>query len=399
MIMAAPKSLLVTALLTFLVAVGPLSTDLYLPSLPAIGAYFDSGPAEVQLTLSVFLIGFAVSQLAYGPLSDRFGRRPMLLAGLSLYLVASLACCLAPSLETLIAARFLQAVGGCAGPVLGRAVVRDVYGQEGAARVLSYMSLAMALAPALGPILGGYLEVLFGWRANFAALSALGLFGLVSVLIYLPETNAWRDETATQPRQIAKNYRALLADRVYVGYLLVVACAYSGIFAFISGSSFVLIETLGLTPSQYGLCFATFVLGYMVGTFISGRMNRRLGMQRLITIGAWIGCLGGLCGLVLALAGVLSVTAVVAPLTLFIVGAGLMLPNALAGAIGPYAKMAGSASALLGFFQMSIAALVGIGVGLASDGTARPMAAAVALVAIGALAARRLTRQASRNSR
>ena len=159
-------------LLTALVAFGAISTDLYLPSLPAIGAGFAADISQVQLTLSVFLVGFAVSQAVYGPLSDRFGRRPVLLGGLSIYLIASLACMTAPGIGSLIAWRFVQALGACTGVVLGRAIVRDVYGREGAARMLSYMGMAMALAPALGPILGGYLQVWFGWRANFAGFAA-----------------------------------------------------------------------------------------------------------------------------------------------------------------------------------------------------------------------------------
>ncbi len=386
--MARPKSVTVTVLLTALVAVGPISTDLYLPSLPAIADHFDSDPLGVQLTLSLFLVGFAVSQLVYGPLSDRFGRRPVLAWGMTLYVAATAGCALAGNIEVLIVARFLQAVGGCAGPVLARAVVRDIHGREGAARVLSYLGLAMALAPALGPILGGYLEVWFGWRANFLALLAYGGAALVGLLVILPETNAWRDPEATRVMRIAANYRALAGDRAYLGYLAVVACAYSGIFAFISGSSFVLIETLGLTPDRYGLCFAIFVAGYMLGSLLSGRLTLKHGLERLILLGAVLGCLGSGVGLLLSLAGHLSVAAILAPVFFFMIGAGLMLPNALAGAIGPYPRMAGAASALVGFAQMGLAAGVGIAVGHLADGTGRSMAGAIAAVSVGALLAR-----------
>src|SRR5215813_9387910 len=182
------NSLAVTALLTAMVALGPISTDLYLPSLPGLARYFDVSVADAQLTLSSFLIGLATAQLIYGPLSDRFGRRPVLLIGLAIYVIASIVCMLSPSVPVLVVARFVQAVGACVGPVLGRAIVRDVHGREGAARVLAYMSAAMALAPAIGPILGGFLEEWFGWRINFLVLVLFGSSGLFMAWQILPET-------------------------------------------------------------------------------------------------------------------------------------------------------------------------------------------------------------------
>jgi DHA1 family bicyclomycin/chloramphenicol resistance-like MFS transporter len=385
--MAKPDSLIVIALLTALVALGPISTDLYLPSLPSLVSVFQTDVAAVQLTLSVFLAGFACGQLIYGPLSDRFGRKPVMLGGLLTYLAASLACALANSIEALIAARFVQALGACAGPVLGRAVVRDVFGQARAAMVLSYMGVAMALAPALGPILGGYLEIWFGWRASFLALFAFALVGLAGVLTLLPETNVWRDPSATRAAGLAANYRVLLGSRRYKGFLLIFASAYAGIFAFISGSSFVLIDTLKLSPNFYGLSFAAIVGGYMAGSFTSGRLTQRLGVERMIRMGLAFALAGSLAGLALAAAGVLSIASVVGPVFVFMVGTGFMLPNAMAGAIGPFARMAGTASSLLGFTQMTLAAVVGIAVGHASNGSALPMNLAIACMSALALGA------------
>ncbi len=279
----------------------------------------------------------------------------------------------------LIAARFLQALGACAGVVLARAVVRDVYGRERAAKALSYMSMAMALAPALGPILGGYLQVWFGWRANFLVLAGFGAGCLLAVFLLLPETNASRDAAATRGTQVLRNYLTLARDPAYLGYVPIGAFAYGGIFAFISGSSFVLIDVLGLSPDRYGLCFGAVVVGYMIGTFASGRLSLAVGLDRLILTGT-------LVALGLALSGVLGVAAVVAPTFLYLIGAGLMLPNAIAGAIGPYPTMAGTASAFLGVVQMGLAASVGIAVGHLHDGTARGMFGATAAVAAGALA-------------
>lgn len=382
-----PESLGVTALLTLAVALGPLSTDLYLPSLPAIGHYFQAGVADTQLTLSVFLVGFAVSQLVYGALSDRFGRRRVMLGGFAIFLAASALCALTDSLRLLILGRFLQSLGVCAGPVLGRAVVRDVFGPGRAAKVLSYMAAAMALGPAVGPIVGGLLEVAFGWRANFWALTAVGCFLLLAIGLLLPETNRHPDPTATQPHRMLRNFGTLLSHRSYLGYALIVACAYSGIFSFISGSSFLLIEVAGLDPSAYGFCFGAVVLGYMVGTLISGRFGQRLGQERTLAGGVIVACLSAGAGLLLAVLRAEGILPVLLPVAGYLVGCGLMLPNALAGALRHYPRMAGAASSLMGFLQMGIAALVGIGVGQLHDGTAVPMTGAIAGGAFACLAA------------
>ncbi len=385
--MPRPNSLAVTALLTALVALGPISTDLYLPSLPAMARSFGAPVGEIQLTLSVFLAGFAAAQLVYGPLSDRLGRRPLLLAGLSIYVLASIACALASSVDGLIAARFFQAVGACAGPVLCRAVVRDVHGREGSARILAYLSSAVALAPALGPILGGFLEVWWGWRANLLVLCLYGASGLAAAALMLPETNRHPDASAARPGRMLANYANLIGYRAYLGYVLCASFAYSGIFGFISGSSFVLVDRVGLAPSDYGFCFGAVAASYMVGAFSAGRLSRRLGIDRLILIGSAVTSLGGI-GLAgigwadLGLRGWPGASTIVAPMALYIIGAGLVLPNAMAGAIGPFPRLAGAASALLGFTQMAIAALVGIGVGHLHDGSERPMATAIVLAAL-----------------
>jgi len=379
------NSLIVTALLTALVALGPISTDLFLPSLPGMVRAFDAEVSEVQLTLSLFLAGLAGAQLLYGPLSDRFGRRPVLLAGLALYALASLACMAAPTMPALIAARVLQARGACAGPVVARAIVRDVHGREGTARVLSYMAAAMALAPAIGPILGGFIEQWLGWRANFAALTLYGEAGLVLTFFILPETNR-APEASLHPRAVLATYRGLAQTRAYAGYVLACAFAYSAIFAFISGSSFVLVDMVGLTPVEYGLSFAAVVAGYILGAILAGRLTRRLGVDRLVAAGGVVAALAGAPLAAVGWSGVAwhglgGAAALVLPMAAVMVGVGLVLPNAQAGAIAPFPRQAGAASALLGFVQMGVAALVGVAVGHLHDGTARSMTAAIALAA------------------
>jgi len=380
--MSRPNGLVVTALLTALVALGPMSTDLYLPSLPGLLRHFDADIAEVQLTLSVFLVGLAVGQLVYGPLSDRFGRRPVLLAGLILYVVASAICALAPSVPTLIAARLLQATGACAGPVVCRAVVRDVHGREGAARILSYMGAAMALAPALGPILGGFVEAWLGWRANFAILCIYGAVGLALTAAILPETAPHRGESGGGLDAALRGYLGLLGQRVYIGFVLCCALAYGGIFCFISGSSFVFVDIIGLAPQLYGVCFGTIVLGYILGTLVGGRLTRRIGVERLVRTGGLISAVGGLALLLSVWTTGASVAGILLPTVIYMVGTGLVLPNAMAGAIGPFPRMAGTAAALLGFVQMGLAAAGGVAIGHLANGTAIPMAAGIALAGL-----------------
>jgi MFS transporter, DHA1 family, multidrug resistance protein len=381
-----PRSARIAALLTGLVALGPLSTDLYLPSLPSLTGVFNTDVAHVQLTLSVFLLGFAVSQLIYGPLSDRFGRVPMLIGGLAIYLLASVACVFSTSIEALIAARFFQALGGCCGPVLGRAIVRDVHGGQQAARVLAYISSATALAPAVAPILGGYLHVWFGWKSSFYALAAVGALLLALVPILLGETNKHRNPHATAPRHLLRNYYAVLTHGSFFGYALCVAFAYSSIFAFISGSSFVLIDLLHVQPEHFGLCFATAVAGFISGTFSVARLTLRLGIDRMIAAGSLLAAIAGSVMALFAWAGVYSLAAVLVPSFFCFASAGILMPNAMAGAIQPFPKMAGAASALMGFTQMSCAAMVGYLVGRLYDGTSLPMALAMALVGWGACA-------------
>lgn len=366
-------------LLTTLVALGPLSTDLYLPALPTLAQAFATDAARVQLTLSVFLAGFAVAQLFYGPLSDRYGRRPIMLFGLVLYLVSSVACMLATSIDALILARFFQALGACAGPVLGRAIVRDVYGPVQAARVLAYISGAMAIAPMIGPLLGGWLTVWFGWRANFAALSLFSAVQVTATFLLLGESNAHRDPGATRPRQILGNFGELLSARLYLGYLLCFSFSYAALFSFISGSSFVLIELYGLSPQWYGASFGFVVTGYISGTMASGKLTLRLGPPRMVLMGALLGTAAGTLMAALALLEAHSVWAILLPMFAFMVATGLVMPNAIGGALAPYPKMAGSASALMGFVQMSLSAGVGIAVGHAYAGTAIPMTGAIAL--------------------
>lgn len=375
----------IEVLLTAVVGLGALSIDMFLPSLPAIAGAFDSPPATVQLTVTLFLMAFAASQLVYGPLSDRFGRRWVLIGGLALYSVAGLACALAPTIGILIGARVLQALGGGAGPVVARAVVRDLHEPERAARVFSYMAMVQSLNPMLAPVVGGYVHESFGWRAVFYVLAAAGALFVALMAAGVRETNVRRDHTALRPGAMGRNLAVLLTDRAYLAYVLVNALMFGGQFAFISGSSFVLIGALGVSPSIFGLCFGAVALGITTGTVLSGRFGARLGLDRTILCGTTIGAAAGLGLAALAWTGILTVAAIIAPMYVFAVGLGLTLPNGMAGAVGPFPRMAGLAAAVAGFLQMTGSALYSVVVGHFYDGTARPMTSAIALAGVSAL--------------
>lgn len=380
---AAPRSgAAVNLLLTGLVAFQAISTDLYLASLPTMVRVFATSEAKVQLTLSVFLLGSALMQLAYGPISDRFGRRPVLRVAIALYVAASLACAMAPTIEALIFFRLMQAVGSCAGVTLGRAVARDLYSPVVAARVLAYMASAMAIAPIIGPMLGSWMTVHLGWQANFLFLAGFGAICLIGLYTLLDETNLHPDPHAIAPKRILQNYLSLLGDRVYLGYALAVTLAYCGIFSFISGSSFTLIDVLGLPTEYFGFCFGAAAAGYSVGALAAGKLIQRFGIERMVTAGTLISAVFGVLGAALAWAGIANVWAVLLPFIAVMAGIGFTLPAGIAGAIGPYPRMAGAASAMVGFLQLGIAAAVGVGVGQILDGTTRPMTTAVAVVSV-----------------
>lgn len=374
-------------LLAALVAFQAISTDLYLPSLPAITVDLATDIEAVQLTLSLFLVGFGTGQLVWGALSDRFGRRPVLLAGLAVYLLSTLACAFAPSIGLLVLFRLLQGASACAAVVLGRAVVRDLWAPQEAARVLSYLASAMALAPMAGPVLGGWLTETWGWRANFLALALFGALVLAASWRLLGETNRLRDPDALHPRRLLGGCRIILADPVFRSHALAAAFVYSGIFTFISGSSYVLIELAGLSPRLYGLAFASAAFGYMLGSLAGGRLNRRLAIAGLLRVGALVAVAAAASGFLVSLLLPPGFVTIVSPVFAYMFGAGFVLPAAMAGAIGPFPERAGAASALLGFVQLLVAASVGVAVAALYDGTARPMTGILALAALATLLA------------
>lgn len=375
-----PHSRFVTVLITLCVALGPLSTDMYLPALPSLTGFFETSIDKVQLTLSVFFLGFAFAQLIYGPLSDRFGRKPLLISGLSLFMLASIGCIFATSIEQLIFYRFLQAVGGCAGPVLGRTIVRDTHGAKHSAKVLSHIGTAMALAPAIAPILGGYINNLFDWQSIFIFLAVYGGISIFLLIKNVPETCPEEKHHSIHPVLILKNFGFLLSHRNYVGYVLTCSFIFSGLFSFLSGSSFVLIEFLGIESQYFGYYFTGMVFGYMTGTFIAGHLTLKWGINRLIIWGTSISAIAGIAMNSFALLEIYGVVFIIAPMYFFMVGVGIVMPQTMAGALAPFPKLAGTASSLLGFLQSITAAIVGTVVGHLYTGTPVVMTTSIALM-------------------
>jgi DHA1 family bicyclomycin/chloramphenicol resistance-like MFS transporter len=383
--MLRPGTFALTALFAGLSAVGPLTTDMYLPSLPDIAGLLDASTAQAQLTISSYLIGFAVGQIVYGPVSDRHGRKPVLLAAIALYCAASLACALSTSIEMLIAARAAQALGGSGGIVLARAMVRDLYSGDRAGRELSVIGAVMALAPVLAPIAGGALQIGFGWRSVFFTLVAASPVGAGVVWWLLPETLAQRAAEPVSPSSIARSYRVIARNPAYMAYLGLATASFAGLFAWISGASFVLQNLYGLSPFAFGLAFAVGSVGYMTGSMLSARLTRRLGLDGIIGIGGVVIAAGGL-GMTVAVAlDFTSAASLVLPMAVYLAGMGMVLPQSLAGAMTPFPERAGAASSLLGFIQQSVAAVCGAIVGVLLGQSAWPLAGAVAVAGCATL--------------
>ncbi|MBU0750815.1 MAG: multidrug effflux MFS transporter [Gammaproteobacteria bacterium] len=361
-------------LITGCLMLQPLSTDLYLASLPHLTGYFDASPASVQQTLSLFVVGFGTAQLVSGPLSDRYGRRPVLLGGLGVYIAASIACGLAPTLPVLVAARFIQAIGCCTAVVVARAIIRDAYAPAEGARMIAKASSLLSLAPILGPIAGGYLQVGFGWRAAFAVLTAFGVMMAVASSRWLHETNTDKDLAAVHLRPLLRTYGRIVTAPAFWAYALPGALSYASIFIFISGSSFVLIQVLGVPTEYYGYCFAFGVTGYLGGTLVCRRLLGRIGLERSLTVGTTLGCLAGIGFLAAVLAGIHHWSIVLAAQFLAMAAHGINFPCAQSGAVSPFPRQAGAAAGLLGFVTMLAALLAGSWVGVSHDGTLLPLA-------------------------
>ena len=370
-------------------AFGPLATDMYLPAFPAIAADLPADPAAVQGTIAAFFAGMAAAQLVYGPLADRLGRKPPLLFGLAVFSLASLGCAMTDGIGTLTWLRFGQGLGGCAGMVMARAIVRDVAEGHAAIRLMAQLGLVMGLAPILAPSIGSLLLALGSWRLIFWLLAAYAALLALAVTLFLPESLEPGRRRRDGPLAVIATYLRLLRDRHFLGHTLAVALPTAGMFAYIAGSPFVYMELFGVTPEHYGLFFGLNALGIMGCAQGVARLTRRVLPGRLLLATLTVMTLAGFGLLGVALTGFGGFPAIAGLIFVYVAGIGAVMPLATTLAMGPQGQRAGSASALIGTLQFGLGAISGALVGLLHDGTARPMALVIALSGLGGLLALR----------
>jgi DHA1 family bicyclomycin/chloramphenicol resistance-like MFS transporter len=369
---AAPVAPVVIALLVGMTALAPLSIQIFVPALPTIQQGFDVPTGVAQLALSLSILANAFATLSYGPLSDRFGRRPAVLAGLGLFVAGSVMCALAPTIGLLVAGRIVQSAGAAAGMVIARAIVRDLYERDQAASMIAYLTMAMVVAPMLAPSVGAILMDLADWRAIFVALTVVGIMLLWSARLRLVETRAGTAGGAGW-RMLLAGANRLVRSGAFVAYVLQSAFSMSLFFAFVAGAPYFMIDVLERSATEYGLWFMLASLGYMAGNFTAARVTGRVGLDRMILLGSVLALLGTALVLALLLALPWAPVLLFGPMLLVSLANGLAMPNALAGAISVDPSLAGTASGVAGFTQLLCAAVVSQAVGMLQDGTPYPM--------------------------
>ena len=380
-------------------AIGPLSIDMYLPAFPAIASSLHASAAQVQLTLTACVAGLALGQLIVGPLSDRLGRRAPLIAAMTTYAVASVLCSVAPSATALMALRFVQGLAGAGGVVISRAVVRDLHSGTEAVRLFSSLMLVTGLAPILAPLAGGQVLSVTSWRGIFLVLAVLSAMLALLVAFGLRETLPPERRSDHGLRRTLVIMRALLRDRWFVGHALAGGLGFGALFAYISGSSFVLQGIYGVSPQLYSVLFAMNGLGLIAGSQFNARLVGRFGPGRLLRAGLLSIATSSGVLLAVVVAGGLGVWAVLVPMFVIVSSLAFVLPNSTALALADHPEVAGTASALLGVGQFLIGALVAPLVGAGGTDSAVPMAAVMTSVALAALVARHLAGARRRASR
>jgi MFS transporter, DHA1 family, multidrug resistance protein len=360
------------ALLVAVSAVSPLGINMYLPSMPGMARAFSVDFTTIQLTLSLYLAAMALGQLIIGPLSDRFGRRPVLLIGLTAFVAGSLICFLAQNVSLLIFGRVVQAMGGSAGITLSRAIVRDLFGRNQVASMIGYVTMGMAVAPMIAPTIGGVLDTYFGWRASFAFLIVFGGSALLFAVWQLYETNHSRG-SADSVRELLRRYGSLFRSRLFWGYTLATSLVSAVFFAFLAGAPYVMIELMGRSPAEYGFYFAIVPSGYILGNFITGRFAGRVGTNRMILAGTFMVMASVAAMAAVFATGVMHPTAFFGPMFFIGAGNGLVLPSGIAGAVSVRPDLAGAAAGLAGSLQIGFGALVAPFVGATLDTTVWPL--------------------------
>lgn len=382
---AAPPRFRVLAILSALMAFASISTDLYLPALPTMARALGSSDGVMEFTISGYLIGFSLGQLLWGPIGDRYGRRMPIAIGLVLFIVGSAGCALAGSASSMIAWRVVQAVGACAGVVLARAMVRDLYRGDRAAQMMSTLMTVMAIAPLLGPIVGGQILLFGSWRAIFWALVVVGVLTLAALFV-LPETLAPANRNPQRLGGAVKSYGALLADRRILGFAGAGGFYYAGIYAYVAGTPFAYIDYHHVRPQLYGVLFAVGTLGIMATNLLNARLVVGQGATRLMSYGALGAAVSGVVLAIDAWSGLGGLWGLVLPLFVFVGLAGLIVANSIAGALADYPERAGAVSALVGCIHYGSGIFGSALVGAFADGTPWPMGAVIALAGLGCAA-------------
>ncbi|MGQ0651039.1 MAG: multidrug effflux MFS transporter [Betaproteobacteria bacterium] len=378
-----PHSGKLTVLLGVLIALPALGTDVYLPALPDVARALDAPVSAAQFTLTAYFFGLAAGQLLWGPLSDRYGRKPVLFTGLGTMLAASALAALADSVAVLTLLRLAQGLGTSSGALIGRTIVRDMYAHERAARLLASMTVIFSLVPISAPFLGALLVAAGGWEWVFVAMAA--------VAVILMDCVAWLEETApaerrsVHPAEIARTFAGILGDRRFRAPFLLVLSSGVGVLAWVSSAPFTLVRGLGVSTLACGLMFALAMLGQILGAWTSSRLVVRFGIPAFLRAGARVMCGAGLAAAALAWLGVQHWLAVVLPFMAFLYGTSLVTSNAMAAALTPFPHAAGSAASLIGAIGFGLGALLSMALGAAFDNTARPMASAAALAGLAAL--------------
>ncbi len=379
-------------LLVALTACGTLGMHIIIPALPATARAMGISIGTVQLTITLYLVGLAAGQLLYGPLSDRFGRRPVLLAGMTLFTLASLATAMAPSPAILIGARVLQSIGGCAGLVLGRAAVRDAATPDKAAGQLALLTVTMSIMPAVAPAIGGYITAFVHWRASYFLLVAIGSVTLVATLLLLPETNVGASRHV--PLSFGRGYGRLLLSPVFLGFAVAGAFTTTAFYAFMAAAPFIFENTLHQPTQDVGVYYLIIMVGVAAGGIFANRLSKRVSLRTGLRVANGLAIAGAICFLLADVTDHLSVLTVVASITLFTAGTGMASPFAVAGSVSANPMAIGAASGLYGFFQMGYGMLCTVAVESWHPGAVYPVAvilvgSTLVSFAVLALAARR----------
>ena len=369
-----PSYIRIFLTLSGLAILSPLAIDGFLPAINNAAEGLNTDIGQIMIAFGILTVGAGVGQIIHGPLSDHFGRRPVIIGGLSLYTLTAFVASLVDSVEPLFVLRFFQGIGVAATMIIMRSVVRDLFDVKEGAKLFANLFMVLAIIPLVGPILAGHLTIWFDWRAVFLLMAGAGLIVLLIIVFFLEESLKEKDIRAMTPKVLAVSFAEIITDRCFVTFLLIGIGAYGGLYTVLAGIAPVMTRTLGQSADVFGYQFAAVMTGHLIAAASAGKIVEILGIKKIVLIGTSIGILGGSLFLGLALAGITTVYSILVPAAVFLVGFALTIPAMTAGALSNFPHMAGRATSLLGFLQQSAGATITISLGLAFDGTQMPMA-------------------------